>query len=86
MKTWFITLPFLCVVNLALAADMGAAPAADQTESAAAPVKAGGHHRMHKRSMKRLRHVNLPRGDLRACLDRKGNKAIIRCSETRRKR
>jgi len=86
MKNWIFTLPFLCAVNLALAADQETAPAPDRTQSASAPVKAGPHHRMHKRSMKRLRHVKLPHGDLRYCLDRKTNKAIIRCSETRHKR
>ena len=86
MKNWFITLPFLCAVNLALAADMETTQPADQRESASAPVKAASHHRMHRRTMKRLRAVNLPRGDLRSCLERKTNKAIIRCSETRHRR
>ncbi|MGA9992171.1 MAG: hypothetical protein WBP86_07560 [Thiobacillaceae bacterium] len=86
MKTWIFTLPLLCAVNFALAADMGAAPAADKMESASAPVKAGHHHRMHKRTVRKFRAVNLPHGDLRYCLDRKTNKAIIRCSEKRRKR
>jgi hypothetical protein len=86
MKTWFIALPFLCAVNLAQAADIEAAPAADKMESATAPVKAGAHHRMHKRAMKRLRPVNLPHGDLRYCLERKTNEAIIYCAEERRKR
>ena len=86
MKTWIFTLPLLCAVNFALAADMGAAPAADKMESAAAPVKAAHHHRMHRRTVRKFRAVNLPRGDLRYCLDRKTNKAIIRCSEKRRKR
>ncbi len=86
MKTWIFTLPLLCAVNFALAADMGEAPAADKMESAAAPVKAVHHHRMHRRTVRKFRAVNLPRGDLRYCLDRKTNKAIIRCSEKRRKR
>lgn len=86
MKTWIFTLPLLCAVNLALATDMEAAPAADKMESASAPVKAGGHHRMHKRTVRKLHAVNLPRGDLRYCLERKGNIAIIRCAERRRKR
>ena len=81
MKTWIFTLPLLCAVNLALAADMEAAPAPGPTESASAPVKAVSHHRMHKRMMR-----NLPHGDLRYCLERKSNEAIIRCSEKRRKR
>ena len=86
MKTWIFTLPLLCAVNFALAADMGAASVADKMESAAAPVKAVHHHRMHRRTVRKFRAVNLPRGDLRYCLDRKTNKAIIRCSEKRRKR
>ena len=86
MKTWIYTLPLLCAVNLALAADAGMAAAADQTQAAYAPAKTAGHHRMHKRTARKVRAVNLPRGDLRYCLDRKSNEAIIRCSEKRRKR
>lgn len=87
MKTWIFTLPLLCAAHFALAADTTPAPAADQTRSAAAPApaKTGAPHRMHKRSMRRLHHVNLPHGDLRYCLERKTNAAIIRCAETRRK-
>ncbi|HYP68673.1 MAG TPA: hypothetical protein VEP67_10555 [Thiobacillaceae bacterium] len=84
MKTWIFTLPLLCAVNLALAAEVKTAPP-DQAASVSAPVKIGGH-RMHKRTVRKFRAVKLPRGDLRYCLERKGNKAIIRCSETRRKR
>ena len=86
MKTWIYALPLLCVVNLAPAADMGSARDADQRQSAAASAKPAGHHRMHKRTIRKFRSVKLPRGDLRYCLDRKTNKAIIRCSEKRRKR
>lgn len=85
MKTWIFTLSLLCAVDLALAADMEVAPAADKMESVSAPVKAGGHHRMHRRTVRKFRAVNLPHGDLRYCLERKGNEAIIRCAETRRR-
>ncbi|MBK6742685.1 MAG: hypothetical protein IPG66_06755 [Hydrogenophilales bacterium] len=35
--------------------------------------------RVHKRKVKRL-----PRGDMRHCLELKGNAAIIKCAETRK--
>ncbi|HWR77210.1 MAG TPA: hypothetical protein VN283_08380 [Thiobacillus sp.] len=80
MKTWFITLPFLCAVGVAMANGVEREGAAGQTEAAAAPDRAQTRDRMHKRTAKRL-----PTGDLRHCLDLKTSEAIIRCSETRRK-
>jgi hypothetical protein len=79
MKTWMITLPFLLVAGIATAADPAptpqpeVAPAAEQA-APAKPAKAKRH---------KVRH--LPRGDLRSCLELKDNKAIIACSEKRRK-
>jgi len=50
---------------------------ADQMTTATAPGKAPAHYRGSKR---------LPGGDMRHCLDLKTSAAIIRCSETRRKK
>ena len=82
MKTWFITLPFLFAAGIATAADKTPAPAAQpeapmakEATAPAAPAKT-----MHHRTKR------LPRGDLRHCLDLKDNEAIIRCSETGRKK
>ena len=77
MKAWFITLPLLCAVGVAMADSMEKEGAAGQIESAAAPA----HYRMANHRTKRL-----PTGDMRHCLDLKTNAEIIRCSETRRKR
>lgn len=80
MKTWFITLPFLCAVGVAMADGVEREGAAGQTESTAAPDMAQARNRMVMRKSKRL-----PAGDLRHCLDLKTSEAIIRCAETRRK-
>jgi hypothetical protein len=79
MKAWFIALPLVCMVSVAMAGG----PEKDQPQG---QVQAGSihhkaHHRMHTHRMK-----HFPKHDMRACLDLKGNKAIIRCSESRRKR
>lgn len=82
MKTWLITLPFLCAVGIAHAEDKMPAPAAQpeapMAKEATAPVEPA----------KTMPHrtKRLPRGDLRKCLDLKDNEAIIRCAETGRKK
>lgn len=78
MKTWFITLPFLCAVGVSFADDVGKEGAAEQ---AVATNSTQSRESMHARAPKRL-----PAGDMRHCLDLKSNAAIIRCAETRRKR
>ena len=75
----FIALPLVCAVGVALADDMGDGKAAGQTEAAAASRPA--QERMVGPAAKRL-----PSGDLRHCLDRQTNAAIIRCSERPRKK
>jgi hypothetical protein len=75
MKTipCLMILPLLVALNLARADGMpDAVPAASASEKAPARERV----RAHK---------PLPRGDIRHCLDRKTNEAIIRCAETRRK-
>lgn len=75
----FIALPLVCAVGVALADDMGEGKAAGQTE--AAPATQAAPERMAGPAAKRL-----PGGDIRHCLDKQTNAAIIRCSETLRKR
>ena len=83
MKTWLIALPLVCMVGVATAAGPENEQPPGQAQAGAihhkAPHKA--HHSMRKHS---ARHY--PRGDMRYCLDLKDNKAIIRCSESRRKK
>lgn len=74
----FIALPLVCAVGVALADDMGEGKAAGQTEAAATQP---APERMAGPAAKRL-----PGGDLRHCLDKQTNAAIIRCSETQRKK
>jgi hypothetical protein len=81
MKTWLMTLPLVCAVGVAMADDMGKEGNGEEMKSAAAPGMAPAHYRMAHHRTKRL-----PSGDLRHCLDLQTNAAIIRCSETRRKR
>lgn len=82
MKTiGFIALPILCAVGAAMADDMGKEGAADKMEAAAAPAKAPAQYRMAGQGTKRL-----PSGDIRHCLALRTNEAIIRCSETRRRK
>ena len=78
MKTWFITLPFLCAVGVSFADDVGKEGVAEQ---AVATSSTQTRESMHARTLKRL-----PAGDMRHCLGLKSNAAIIRCAETRRKR
>ena len=83
MKTWLTTLPFLFAAGIATAADKTPAPApqpeAAMAKEAAAPAEPA-------KPMRHTRIKRLPRGDLRHCLDLKENEAIIRCSETGRKK
>ena len=80
-KIGFILLPLLCAASVAMADSMEKEGTADQMAPAAVSAKAPAHHRMARHGAKRM-----PHGDLRSCLDLKTNAAIIRCSETRRRR
>jgi hypothetical protein len=68
MRTWFISLPLVCVVGIAMAEGVEKGGTEDQTAAAAAQTK-----------LAKPKHP--PRGDLRYCLDLKTNEAIIRCAE-----
>jgi hypothetical protein len=82
MKTWLIPLSLLCAAGIAMAEDKAQAPAVPQPQAAAIAQKpAPAKHKRHKPKSTRL-----PRGDLRQCLEEKGNMAIIACSEQRQKR
>ena len=80
-KIGFILLPLLCAASVAMADSMEKEGTADQMEPAAAPAKAPAHHRMARHGTR-----SFPHGDLRHCLDLKTSAAIIRCSESRRRR
>jgi hypothetical protein len=80
MKIGLMLLPFLCAAGVALAQGESE-QAADQAPAIAPPGKAPAHYRMEKNQP-----IRLPSGDLRQCLELKTSKAIIRCSETRRKK
>ena len=73
MKTWFISLPLMCVVGIAMAEGVEVDGTASQTAAATAQMQ-----------MAKPKHP--PRGDLRYCLDLKTNEAIIRCSEKKPKK
>ena len=73
MKTWFIALPLVCGVGVAMAESVERDGAAHRT--AAAPAQ---------KQMAKPKHP--PRGDLRYCLDLKTNEAIIRCAEKKPKK
>jgi hypothetical protein len=77
----FIALPLLFAVGVAMADDMGKDGAAAQPEAAAASASEAAPSRMAGHVARRL-----PRGDIRHCLDMESNAAIIRCSETRRRK
>jgi DnaK suppressor protein len=83
VKTWLITLPFLCLAGGAMAQpapDAAPAPA----EATAAPAKAEAKDAAPAKAAKPQMR---PRqgGDIRSCLDKKDNKAVIRCAEHGRK-
>lgn len=72
MKISLVSLPFLFVAGVVMAAEgMESAPAADQAALAQDQKVAPKHP---------------DRGDLRHCLDLKTNEAIIRCSEKKPKK
>jgi hypothetical protein len=80
MKTWLIALPLVCLFSAAVADEVQKDQAGTQARARASAPKA--RYGMHKAMTNR----RLPRGDLRDCLEQKTNEAIIRCSETGRKR
>ncbi|MFO7543569.1 MAG: hypothetical protein R6W97_12295 [Thiobacillus sp.] len=79
MKIRFVLLPLLCAASVAMADGMDREVAADPATYAVAPAKTQDRAVRHRSS-------RLPSGDMRHCLDMKTNAAIIRCSESRRKR
>lgn len=79
MKTGFIFLPLFCAACVAMADGIDRESVADPSNPTVAPAKAQDRAARH-------RSTRLPSGDMRHCLDLKTNAAIIRCSETRRKR
>jgi hypothetical protein len=78
MKIWLMVLPFVCAASVSMA-DGIEGDATDQTAATAEQVTA-------TQSASRQRGRRLPHGDMRHCLDLKSSQAIIRCSETRRKK
>lgn len=78
MKIWLMMLPLVCAASVSMADGIeGETP--DQTAAAAEKAPA-------TQSASRQRGRSLPHGDMRHCLDLKSSKAIIRCSESRRKK
>jgi hypothetical protein len=71
MKTWFISLPLMGMVGVAMAEGVEMDGTANQTVAA-------------QKQMAKPKHP--PRGDLRYCLDLKTNEAIIRCAEKKPKK
>ena len=82
MKTWLITPALLLAASLSMADDMGKEEGSAPAEAVRPAAQAKPVHVRQQRSHAR----RLPRGDLRHCLELKDSKAIIRCSETGRKR
>lgn len=73
MKTWFISLPLVCGVGVAMAEGVETDGTASQT--AASPAQ-----------KQTIKPKHPARGDLRHCLDLKTNEAIIRCAEKKPKK
>lgn len=91
MKTWFITLPLMCAVSVALAQGVEKGAAAEPTPTVAAPDKARAPAKAQapgkaQNRMARHKGKSMPKGDMRQCLDLKSSKEIIRCSETKPKK
>ena len=101
MKTWFITLPLLCAVSVAMAQGVEKEGAADQPAAVAAPTEAqvlekaqaqeemAVQAQVKAQAQDRAAKPKAKRrqgGDVRHCLDLKTRTEIIRCSETRRKK
>ncbi|MDQ1316095.1 MAG: hypothetical protein QG662_2204 [Pseudomonadota bacterium] len=84
MKFGLVALPLLlCVVGVAMADGVDREAPADPAQ----PVAVRGKIREQAQEPAPARRTaRLPQGDLRRCLDLQTNEAIIRCSETRRKR
>lgn len=83
MKFGLVALPLLCVVGVAMADGVDREAAADPAQPVAVQGKI---QEQAQEPAPTRRTTQLPQGDLRHCLDLKTNAAIIRCSETRRKR
>ena len=77
MKTWLIALPLVCLAGAAVADGHSELESAGQQPAATAPQPAKPKMRGHAPK-------NLPRGDIRQCLELKSYPDIIRCSERRR--
>lgn len=79
-KIGLMTLPLLCVANLALAQDAMPAAAAAPADTAEAPATVQAPAQMApSKPMRRQGR------DMRRCLKLKTNEAIIRCAEPGRK-
>lgn len=84
MKTWLITLPFLCLAGGAMAQATTPDAASAPTDAAASQAKADAADAAPVKAAKpkvRKRQG----GDIRSCLDKQDDKAIIRCAEQGRK-
>lgn len=98
MKTWIMTLPFLCLAGVAMAQGIEQEGASDQSKAAApadpagagpaaTPPKAEAPARAKAKRRTAVRGPKvLPKGDIRHCLDRKTQAEIIRCSEAPRRK
>lgn len=75
VKTWFIVLPLLCLAGAATAQSVSPAPAtaapADGSQAAGVPPTKAAKPQTRQRQG----------GDIRGCLDKKNDKAVIRCAE-----
>ncbi|MGE5320658.1 MAG: hypothetical protein ACM3KD_10800 [Hyphomicrobiaceae bacterium] len=84
LKTCLITLPFLCLAGGAMAQgttpDAASAPAAAAVSPAKAEATAAAPAKAAKPKVRRRQG-----GDIRSCLGKKDNRAIIRCAEQGRK-
>lgn len=84
MKTWLITLPFLCLAGGAMAQDAAPDAASAPADAAASPARAEAADAVPVKAAKpKMRQRQ--GGDIRRCLDKKDNEAIIRCTEQGRK-
>jgi Ni/Co efflux regulator RcnB len=79
MRYLSILLATLFLAAPVLAAESPAPHATDQ-QVKAVKEKAKTTHHTHKKHHRHTRH-RYPRGDLRHCLELKGDEAIIRCAE-----
>lgn len=87
MKTWLITLPLLFAVNVAMAQGVEKEGAAAQPEAVAAPERAQTEAQTRAATQtSATSRTKRQGGDMRHCLNRKGNKEIIRCTEQKRRK